>query len=152
MPDVDPALVDEEAEAQVGRAIEAIRALRGWRESVDVRPGVEIPAVLQADGYEATAALIARMARFAWASNGDGGEAAASVSIPGGAVGVLPAEGVDLGAASRKRDAERARLEQEIKRAEGKLSNQGFVAKAPADVVEAERGKLERLRAELAAL
>ena len=67
-------------------------------------------------------------------------------------MGVLPAEGVDLGAASRKRDAERARLEQEIKRAEGKLSNQGFVAKAPADVVEAERGKLERLRAELAAL
>ena len=152
MPGVDGVLVDAEAEAQVGRAIEAIRALRGWRESVDVRPGVEIPAVLQAEGYEATAALVARMARFAWSSDGDGAAAAASVAIPGGAVGVLPAEGLDLGAAERKRDSERARLEQEISRAEGKLGNQGFVAKAPADVVEAERGKLERLRAELAAL
>ena len=151
-PGVDRSLIDEEAELEVGRAITAIRALRGWRESVDVRPGVEIPAVLQAEGYGATAALVGRMARFTWAANGDGSGAAASVAIPGGAVGVLPAEGLDLGAASRKRDAERARIEGEIKRAEGKLANDGFVAKAPPQVVEAERGKLDRLRAELAAL
>jgi valyl-tRNA synthetase len=152
MPGVDDALVDAEAEAQVGRAIEAIRALRGWRESVDVRPGVEVSAVLQADGYEATADLIGRMARFAWASNGSAGEPAATVPVPGGAVGILPAEGVDLGAAERKRDAERTRLQAEVRRAEGKLANEGFTAKAPQQVVDAERQKLERLRAELGAL
>ena len=92
-PGVDPALVDEEAELEVGRAIAAIRALRGWRESVDVRPGVEIPAVLQADGYETTAALVARMARLSWASNGAGGEAAASVSDPGRRRGRAPRRG-----------------------------------------------------------
>ena len=37
-------------------------------------------------------------------------------------------------------------------RAERKLGNQGFVAKAPPEVVQAEREKLERLRAELEAL
>jgi valyl-tRNA synthetase len=56
---------------------------------------------------------------------------------------------VDPEEAARKRDAERKRLAGEIKRAEGKLANQGFVAKAPAAVVDAERSKLARLREEL---
>ena len=52
----------------------------------------------------------------------------------------------------RRAAAERTRLEGEIKRAEGKLANQGFVAKAPPQVVDAEREKLARLQAELEAL
>ncbi len=43
-------------------------------------------------------------------------------------------------------------LRSEIERAEGKLANERFVSKAPGDVVEAEREKLERYRAELAEL
>ncbi len=43
-------------------------------------------------------------------------------------------------------------LRAEVERAERKLGNEGFVAKAPAEVVEEERGKLERYRAELAEL
>ncbi len=46
-------------------------------------------------------------------------------------------------------DAERARLEKEIARAERMLANERFVANAPADVVEGERAKLERYRREL---
>jgi valyl-tRNA synthetase len=46
-------------------------------------------------------------------------------------------------------DAERARLRKEIARAEGMLANERFVANAPAEVVEAERAKLERYRGEL---
>ena len=48
--------------------------------------------------------------------------------------------------------AEIARLEKEISRAEGMLANERFVSKAPADVVEAERDKLERYRRELDAI
>ena len=40
-------------------------------------------------------------------------------------------------------------LRSEVARAEGKLSNEGFAAKAPAEVVEAEREKLAAYRAEL---
>jgi valyl-tRNA synthetase len=49
-------------------------------------------------------------------------------------------------------DAEIARLRKEIARAEGMLANERFVGKAPADVVAAEREKLERYKRELAAL
>jgi valyl-tRNA synthetase len=49
-------------------------------------------------------------------------------------------------------EAEIARLRSEVARAEGMLANERFVANAPADVVEAEREKLERYRRELAAL
>ena len=50
------------------------------------------------------------------------------------------------------RDAEIERLRKEVARAEGMLANERFVRNAPADVVDAEREKLERYRRELAAL
>jgi valyl-tRNA synthetase len=142
-----PERIDEDVELSVGDALRSVRALRNWRESVEAKPGLVIRAIAPDGG--ATAPLVAQLARFAWV---DGGEPVAAIPTPLGAVGVLATEGLDLGAADRKRDAERARLEKEIARAEGKLGNDGFVAKAPADVVEAERGKLARLRAELEAL
>ena len=48
--------------------------------------------------------------------------------------------------------AEIARLEGEIRRAEGMLENDRFTAKAPPEVVQAEREKLERFRRELDAI
>jgi valyl-tRNA synthetase len=50
------------------------------------------------------------------------------------------------------RNAEIERLRKEIARCEGLLANERFVANAPAEVVAAEREKLERYRSELAAL
>jgi valyl-tRNA synthetase len=49
-------------------------------------------------------------------------------------------------------EVERERLRAEIERGEKKLANKGFVEKAPPDVVQAERDKLERYRRELDAL
>jgi valyl-tRNA synthetase len=49
-------------------------------------------------------------------------------------------------------EVERGRLRKEIERAEKMLDNPGFTSKAPAEVVEAEREKLERYRRELDAL
>ena len=90
---------------------------------------------------------MARLARFEFSENG--GDPVATVGVPGGNVAVLASDAVDL-EAERRRARERAdRVRGEIKRAEGKLANQGFVAKAPAAVVAAEREKLARLRREL---
>ncbi|MHB8691389.1 MAG: valine--tRNA ligase [Solirubrobacteraceae bacterium] len=142
---------DAEAEAELARLIEAVQALRGWRMAAEVKPGVSLRARLNASGYEGTVTQLARQARLEFGSS-NGGEAAVSVPIPGGVVEILASDAVDVGAAERKREAARELLIAEINRSDKKLANEGFVAKAPPAVVQAERDKLERLRAELEAL
>jgi valyl-tRNA synthetase len=147
-PEPDDARADPDAEAQLARAIEAVQELRGWRDRVGATAGRPIPARLDADGYEATADHVARLARLEWGE----GEPVATVSVPGGSVAVFASDAVDLEAEARRAQARRAELESEIARAEGKLGNERFVAKAPEAVVQGERDKLARLREELADL
>jgi valyl-tRNA synthetase len=149
-PTPDPGLVDRDAELLLAQVIDAVSLLRGWRDTAGARPGARIAGRLEAEGYGEVQDALAHLARFDFLS--DGGDPVATVKIPGGAVAVLATEGLDLEAASRRADEERRRLEAEIARAEGQLANERFVAKAPQHVVQTERDKLERLRAELDAL
>jgi valyl-tRNA synthetase len=143
---------DPEAERALGDAIAAVQALRGWRDGVGAAAGARIPGRLEATGYDQTAAHVARLARFELADAHNGAQDAATIAIPGGAVIVHASDAVDLGAAERKLAERRAKLEAEVARRGSKLANEGFVAKAPPAVVEAERAKLSELRAELEAL
>ncbi|HWE32376.1 MAG TPA: valine--tRNA ligase [Solirubrobacteraceae bacterium] len=145
-----PAPVDERAEEQLSRTIAAVQAIRGWRTDAGVAPGAALDARLTAEGYDETSELVALLGRLSWST--DGGDPAAAIAVPGGVIEVLSSEKVDLEAAERKRAQQRARLEAEIQRAEQKLSNAGFVEKAPPAVVQAERDKLDRLRSELEGL
>jgi valyl-tRNA synthetase len=158
-PPVRDDVIDPAAEEEVRRAIATVQALRRWRDMTGVRAGATLPARMEADGYAATAPQIARLARFSLDDDDDGGGAGdaagapvATIPIPGGAVHVLSSEELDLDGAERRRAERRAKLESEIDRAQRKLDNQGFTAKAPAEVVEAERAKLARLHAELETL
>jgi valyl-tRNA synthetase len=144
------AATDSQAEASVARLIEAVQALRAWRDVAEVKAGATLPARLAANGYEETQEQLARLAHLSFTP--DGGDPAVSVPIPGGAIDVLPAAELDLDIAERKRAARRTEVEAEIERAERKLANQGFVSKAPPEVVAAERDKLEALRRELETL
>ncbi len=146
----ETAPVDERAEASLGRLIEAVQALRAWRDFAEVKAGATLPARLVAEGYEETEEQLARLARLSFSPNG--GDPAVSVPIPGGAIEVLRSPELDLDAAERKRAARRTAVAAEIDRAERKLANDGFVSKAPPHVVAAEREKLDALRAELEAL
>jgi valyl-tRNA synthetase len=148
-PAADPALIDPEAEAEVERAIGAVQELRGWRDRIGAAPGAVLPARLDADGYARTAEYVARLARCAWDGAGD---PVATVAVPGGSIAMLASDAVDLGAEARRIEERRSWLDEEIARAERKLANQGFVAKAPEPVVAAERDKLARLQEERAAL
>jgi valyl-tRNA synthetase len=150
LPEVQATPVDETAEASVARVIEAVQALRGWRDFAGVRAAATVPARLAAEGYEETGEHLARLARVEFTS--DGAEPVASVPVPGGTVEILPSDEVDLEGAERRLAARRAKLEAEIERAERKLANQGFVDKAPPEVVQAERDKLKRLKDELDSL
>ncbi len=144
---VDESLRDPDAEARVSAIVAAVSALRSWRDEAGVKPGQVLPARL--DGLDGDAELVARMARLDLAADG---EPTAAVSFAGGTAEIRAGALVDPAEEERKRDAERARLRSEIARAEGKLANEGFVAKAPDQLVAAEREKLDRLRRELDAL
>jgi valyl-tRNA synthetase len=149
-PEPDAALVDVAAEDEVGRAIAAVQELRGWRDRVGAAAGATVPGRLDASGFERTAPAIARLARFEWQS--EDGRPVATVGVPGGSIVVLASDAVDAEAEARRAGERQQLLRKEIARAQGKLANQGFVAKAPEAVVQAERDKLARLEAELAEL
>ncbi|CAB4931358.1 unannotated protein [freshwater metagenome] len=148
---VDAGALDDEAEARIGDVIAAVTAVRSWRNGAGVAPGTPLPARLEAAGYEDTTALVARLARLDLDAAA-GGEDAASVPVPGGTIVLLASGAVDPQAELRKREARAEELRGEIARAESRLANDGFTAKAPAELVAAEREKLARLRAELDAL
>ncbi len=136
----DESLFDPEAEADVEAGIELTRRLRAWRDLVEV----PVASVLAArvDGVEPQE-FVARLARFEFGQ--DGGDPIASI----GPVRVLSSAELDAEAAAARLEKRRAELCSEVERGERKLANEGFLAKAPAEVVEEERGKLERYRAEL---
>ena len=142
---------DAAAEDAVQRAIAAVQALRRWRDMSRVPAGATIAARLDAPGYDETLDHVVRLARLNL-QNGAAADPVATVPVPGGSVQILPSAELDLDGASRRRDEQRAKLQAEVDRAERKLANDGFVAKAPPPVVQAERDKLDRLRTELDAL
>ncbi len=133
----------------MGDVISTVQAVRGWRDGAGVKPGAFLPARPPANLRDGARALVARLARLEWTEDGD---AAASVPVPGGVVEILASDIVDPAAEAAKRDTRIAELRKEIDRAQSKLANQGFIAKAPEAVVGAERDKLGRLQAELSDL
>ena len=143
-PAPDDTLFDDEAEAEVGQVIQTVTDLRRYRDEAGVPAG----ATLRARSSEPVSMQeqIARLTRLEFVDDGD--EPIAAV----GSIEILPSEGISAEEQSAREAVRRARLESEIARAEGKLANEGFVKKAPADVVQGERDKLARLQEELAGL
>ena len=142
-PVADPALRDPEAEAEIEASIELTRGIRRWRDLAGVPVASVLPARVAGD---APHELVARLARLD--VDGSGGEALASI----GPLELLASDDVDPDQVRARIEARAAELRAEVERGERKLANEGFVAKAPADVVAAEREKLDAYRAELAEL
>ncbi|HEY5976368.1 MAG TPA: valine--tRNA ligase [Solirubrobacterales bacterium] len=139
-PEADQSLFDPAAESDVEGGIRLTRRLRAWRDMAEVPVGSTLAA--RFDGVEPQE-FVGRLSRFEF---GDGdAEAVASI----GPVRVLASDRLDAEAVSARVEKRREELRSEVERGERKLANEGFVAKAPAEVVEEERGKLERYRSEL---
>jgi valyl-tRNA synthetase len=147
-PVANPDLFDEEAEGLAGDAIATVTALRRYRDEARVPAGAMLRA--RTSAASPLQEQIARLTRFEFVSE-EGEEPVATIAVPGGSIEVLPSEHIAADQAARV-EARRAELQSEIARCEGKLANEGFVKKAPADVVQREREKLEKFRAELGGL
>jgi len=142
-PAADESLFDAAAEADVEGGVDLTQRLRAWRSLAGVPAGAVLVAVV--DGV-APPEFVGRLSRFEF--DGVGAEPVAAI----GPIRVLASDQLDAEAVAARLEKRREELRAEVERGERKLGNEGFVAKAPAEVVEEERGKLERYRAELAEL
>ncbi len=153
-------LENADAEAEMDWVVRLISSVRTVRSEMNIPPKSQLTMRLK-DASDETLArldtnrdLIHRLARIEESSALDGDVEKGSVStVVGEATVVLPMAGViDV-------EAERARLNKEIKKLDPeiikydkKLSNQGFLAKAPEAVVAEQRERLEGLKADRAKL
>jgi valyl-tRNA synthetase len=146
-PEPEESLVDEEAERALGDLIEAVTSLRRYRDDVGAKPSALIRARLAAGFEPALAEQVARLARFEFlAPDASDGDVFGTLAVPGGEVHVLRSDAFDPELARERLAARRDWLGKEIERAESRLANSRFVERAPAEVVEEERRKLEEHR------
>ncbi|MBE6934952.1 MAG: valine--tRNA ligase [Ruminococcaceae bacterium] len=142
-----------EDEAAMETVMAAIRAIRNRRAEMGVAPSRRARltiATSQPAIFEAGRAYIMRLASASEleivdkAPENTDGEV---IIVTDAATMYLPLrELVDIEAELARLAKERKNAEADLQRTEGKLNNVGFTSKAPANIVEQERRKAERLR------
>ena len=162
--------IDEAAESYVARIQAMVDACRTLRGEMGVSPAQRLPLLAVADTPDdaqflrTNAAVLKNLAKLsdvqvfddaaAWAQAAQ----TAPVSVVGSLRLALFVE-IDVAAEKARLGKEAARLQGEIAKANGKLSNEAFCAKAPAAVLEQEKKRvadfsatLERIQEQLARL
>ena len=144
----EPAKIDGGADAEIALLKQLIDATRNLRGEMSLSPAVKVPLAVSgpADRIVAFAPYLAALARLSEVKHTtDLAQAVQGAAAPVAVVGdfrlMLVIE-IDVAAERERLGKEIARLEGEIRKAEGKLGNENFVARAPAAVVAQERERL----------
>ncbi|MFO7154761.1 MAG: valine--tRNA ligase, partial [Caldicoprobacter oshimai] len=149
-PKVNEEEIDAEAEEQMDAVMDAIRSIRNIRAEMEVPPSrkAKVILVVNDDWMDIFENSTAYFERLAWASevvlkrDKEGIPSNAVSAVTDKAQIFMPLEDlVDLEKEMERLLKEKANLEKELARVEGKLSNRNFVEKAPPAVVEEERKK-----------
>ena len=144
-PQPDQQAVDKAAETQLAELkaqVDAIRALRG---EMNLSPSERVPLLAQGDTetLQRNAPYLQALARLSQVDTHDAlPDLGAPVQVVGTTQLMLHVE-IDVVAETARLSKEIARLESEITKANGKLNNENFVARAPAAVVEQERQRVQ---------
>ncbi len=145
-------------EADIDRIIGCIRAIRNRRAEMNVPPSKKAKLLIVPTdmcSFEPDCcAFFEKLASASEVTVAESGELENAVQIVSdGAVLYIPlADVVDTEKELARLGKEKARLEGEIERIDKKLSNEGFVSKAPAAVIDGERAKLDKYREMLSAV
>lgn len=165
-PQAQPEKVDAQADAWVATLKELAGACRALRSEMSLSPAQRVPLLAfgDADFVRAAAPALTALAKLAEVRVFDdeaafaAATAAAPVVVRGATRMALHVE-IDVAAESERLTKEINRLDGEVAKAQAKLANEGFVARAPAAVVAQERQRIadftatrDRLRDQLARL
>jgi valyl-tRNA synthetase len=160
-PVADAMRIDTQAEADIEWLKLAIVGVRNIRGEMNIGPGKEIPLLLRngsAADRERVATneqflkKLAKLSSIAWL---DAGAAApmSATQLAGDIELLVPmADLIDKDAEIARLDKEIEKLAKQIDQLRGKLGNEGFVAKAPAEVVAKERERLAAMDSALVKL
>ena len=160
-PEADHELINGEAEAEMEWLKSIIVAVRTIRSESNIPPGDELGLILgntvaddsaRVTRHKQALAKLAKVASITIAKSGE--EQPPTLSALAGTIEVMvPMAGViDVDKELARLDKELDRLTAERGRLAGKLSNDNFVARAPADVVDKERAKLADIETSISSI
>jgi valyl-tRNA synthetase len=156
-PQAQPEKIDEAAIAHIGRLKALVDGCRQLRGEMNVSPGTRLPAYVVGDAafIREAAPVLQALAKLSEVKvfDDEAAWAAAAKAAPVAVVGevrlCLYME-IDVAAEKLRLGKEAARLTGELAKANGKLANEAFVAKAPPAVIEQERKRIADFQSTLA--
>ena len=156
-PEYDPAHSFEAEEAEMERIMTAVRAIRNRRAEMNVPPARKAKvyiATAYKPAFEHGSVFMQRLASASEVEVADSFELDGAVCIvtADAKIYIPMGELVDLAAEKARLNKELAAVEKDLAFVNGKLSNENFVAKAPAAVVEAQREQKTRYEEKIAML
>ena len=152
-PTGEEAKLDDASEVEMTTIMETIKAIRNMRAEVNAAPSKKTEVILHLSdesltdvfaknsGYLETLASAKNVTILA---KDDAKPENAMTAVVNGVEIYLPLAGlIDVEKETARLNKELATLDKEVSRLDKKLSNAGFIAKAPADIVEKEKEKLK---------
>ena len=160
-PEVDETLINDDIETEIRWTKDFILGVRTIRGEMNIPPGKPLPVLLQngtsgdSARLERSRAYVNNMARLesiTWLKADDAAPESA-IALVGEMKVLIPMAGLinkedELARLAKQID----KLEKDLARTEGKLTNESFTSKAPEAVVEKERQKVAEMRAALTQL
>ena len=150
----------KENEMEIDAIKEAVRNIRNIRAEMNVAPSKKVHVYVVSENEEVRGIFEHSKVFFktlghasevtVQADKAGIGEDAVSVVVKDATIYMPLAELVDFAKEIERLEKEQAKLVKEVERVVKKLANQGFVAKAPAHVIEEEKAKEEKYKAMLA--
>ena len=134
-----------------GVVMDIIKAVRAAKTELDCPPSRKVSLYIITDSKRLVSANADSILKLAGAkeihfiqSAEEAGENAVTKVLAGGTVFIPMGDLVDLDKEKARLEGELDKVNDEIRRADGKLQNSGFVSKAPKKLVDEERAKLNK--------
>ncbi len=160
-PIADESKIDEQALADIEWVKGVVVGIRNIRGEMNISPAKDLPLYFANGSSEDQRRLeenrqfllkLASLEKITWLNPGDEAPMSATALVGDMEILVPMAGLIDKDAETARLNKEIEKLEKEVSRTQGKLNNEKFVGKAPAEVVQKEKDKLADYEAALAKL